>query len=291
MRADLHTHSNASDGTLTPLELVTAAQDAGITMLSITDHDTVAAYKDLTLGSSDIEILPGIELSSRWRKIGIHIVGLNIDPDSKAITEICRHQNGLRQARAVVIAERLEKLGYTDTLQGATDMAAGSVIGRPHFARYLVESGQIKNEQLAFRKLLGQGKPGDVRDNWPEPEQVISSIRAAGGTAVLAHPMKYKLSNLKLEELTRDFAAAGGEALEIVSGKQQATLTHRLSKLATRYSLAVSCGSDFHRPGQSWAELGRIPDLPDGGCPVWDLWQNQQPDSISRQSSIPAAES
>ncbi len=290
MLADLHTHTTASDGKLTPDELIAEAHSAGVSMLAITDHDTINAYKQLSPAPAGLEIVPGIELSSRWRKLGIHILGLHINPQHPAMLTFARSQHAIRHARAEKIAARLEKLGYTNMLEGAKAAAGDGAIGRPHFARYLVESGQIKSEQFAFKKLLGQGKIGDVREEWPETDEVISQIKAAGGVAVLAHPAKYKLTNLRLEELVRDFAAAGGAGLEVISGKQALKLTEKLAGLASRNGLAASCGSDFHQTGQSWASLGQIPPLPENVRPIWELWQNRQPDKTAREPAGQAAE-
>jgi hypothetical protein len=273
MLADLHTHTNASDGQLSPEQLFAQAKAAGITMLSVTDHDTISAYTSLQEHSdSTIQIVPGIEFSSVWRKMGIHVVGLNINLDCEALKSAIEGQRTARLLRAETIAHKLTKLGFTDTLEGAKKIANGAILGRPHFARFLVESGQVKTISIAFKKFLGQGKPGDVKENWPAMETVIGWVTEAGGTAILAHPAKYKLSNLRLQELTKDFCSAGGQGIEVISGKQDKELTSRLSKLALQHGLLASCGSDFHQPGQSWAELGNVASLPTGCKPVWESW-------------------
>jgi len=273
MLADLHTHTTASDGELSPEQLITRAKAAGVTLLSITDHDTISAYKSLqAYNDKDMQLVYGIELSSFWRKTGIHVVGLNIDPDCAALQTAIEIQQNARHVRAETIAHKLAKLGFTDTLEGAINIANGSALGRPHFARFLVESGQVKTISIAFKKFLGQGKPGDVRENWPALETVTGWISEAGGTAILAHPAKYKLSNLRLQELIKDFCTAGGHGLEVISGKQDEGLTSRLGKLALQHGLLASCGSDFHQSGQSWAELGSVAALPTGCIPVWENW-------------------
>ena len=282
MIADLHTHTIASDGQLQPEKLIERARKAGVELLSITDHDTTAAYESIADASSStnndsinngsIKIVPGIELSSVWRNTGIHIVGLNIALDEPKLRAGIKAQQSVRQRRAETIAQKLTKLGFDDTLAGARRLAGNTPIGRPHFARYLVESGQIANEKTAFKKHLGQGKSCDVRNEWPTPETVIDWITQAGGDAVLAHPAKYKLTNLKLEELATDFRAAGGHGIEVICGQQEAKLTDRLGKLAARHGLLASSGSDFHRPGQPWAAIGRFAALPDDCRPVWQHW-------------------
>jgi predicted metal-dependent phosphoesterase TrpH len=192
MIADLHTHTIASDGELRPEELVSRAREAGVELLAITDHDTTAAYATIGISQDSIKIVPGIELSSVWRNKGIHIVGLNIALDEPKLMAGIEIQQAARQRRAETIAERLTKLGFDNTLAGARKLAGDAQIGRPHFARYLVESGQIANEKSAFKKYLGQGKHCDVRNEWPTFETVIRWITEAGGQAVIAHPAKYK---------------------------------------------------------------------------------------------------
>ncbi len=273
MLSDLHTHTNASDGQLDPAELLAGAHAAGVELLAITDHDTLAGYAELNSSlAPNCRIIPGIELSTTWLKIAIHVVGLNIDLQNPALLAGVARQRNARRERAQIIAAKLEKLGFRDVLTGAEQLAGPAEVSRPHFAKYLVESGQIKSIQDAFRKYLGPGKAGDVREMWAPLTDVIGWIHAAGGTAVLAHPAKYKLTNLKLEELSRDFCAAGGDALEVISGQQDISLTTRLAKLAARHNLRASCGSDFHQPGQSWARLGVVAALPRGCTPVWEAW-------------------
>lgn len=273
MQADLHTHSTASDGQLTPAELVQKAIAAGVETLAITDHDTVDGISSI-IGrvSSDITLVPGLELSANWRNTGIHVVGLNIDLNNGALLQGIQRQQQARTERAVTIAEKLERAGFHGVLEGARGLAGNDCAGRPHFARYLVDSGQVRDIKTAFKKYLGRGKPGDIRDCWAPLEQVIDWISTAGGTAVLAHPAKYKMSNLRLEELCKEFVTAGGQAIEVVSGAQDAALCDKLARLANRHGLLASCGSDFHQPGQPWAELGNAPALPPICRPVWDHW-------------------
>lgn len=273
MLADLHSHSTASDGNLNTRELVEIADAAEIDMLAITDHDTVEGLKAFSPDRPiRCRLIHGIELSTVWRKTAIHVLGLNIDIDNAVLTKGIDRQQAARRERATVIAARLEKLGLHDTLEGAAKLAGNAGISRVHFAQYLVESSQVKSLQEAYGKYLGPGKPGDVKSLWAPLADIIEWISAAGGVSVIAHPGKYRLTNLKLEELARDFRDAGGEALEVLSGKQDAALTRRLGKLANRTGLLSSCGSDFHRPGQSWAELGAVEQLPAGCRPVWEHW-------------------
>lgn len=271
MRADLHTHSTASDGKLSPLELLQRARAAGVDMLAITDHDSVAAYAELP-AVDDLRLVPGVEFSTLWQRVGIHVVGLNVALDSAALREAIAYQRRARDQRAARIAARLAKRGIADPLAGAARFAGNGSIGRPHFAEYLLSIGAVPNIEFAFRKYLDAAHAGNLIEDWASLPAIIDWIRAAGGTPVIAHPGKYKLTRARLEQLTSDFAAAGGQAIEVVSGAQKPELTRDLAQLAARHGLAASTGSDFHQPGQVWAQLGVVPALPDNATPVWDLW-------------------
>ncbi len=273
MLADLHAHTTASDGNLDTETLVRMAETTQIDMLAITDHDTVAGLQALPRNTgSRCRIINGIELSTIWRKTAIHVLGLNIDIDNATLANGIERQQAARRERAALIAARLEKLGLRDCLEGATRLAGEAGISRTHFAQHLLESGQVSSLQEAYRKYLGPGKPGDIKSVWASLSEVIEWIHAAGGSSVLAHPGKYRLTNLQREELGHDFRDAGGAALEVISGRQDAELTRRLGKLANRLGLQASCGSDFHRHGQFWSELGAVEPLPENCRPVWESW-------------------
>lgn len=268
MNIDLHTHTNASDGKLTPEELLQRAEDKGIKLLSITDHDTVAAYSKIKYSS--LTLIPGIEFSTSWNKSGIHIVGLNIDLKSDAIRAGVTFQTSARHKRAEEIASKLEHKGIKDAFTGAQKIAGNDNIGRPHFAEYLVQTGTCVSIEEAFKKYLGSGKSGDIRKYWATMPQIIEWICAAGGIAVLAHPLTYRMTRMKLSLLLDEYIAAGGQAIEVVSGKQSPNETRELANLCNQKRLMASCGSDFHQPDKSWAELGQFPPLPDGCEPVWE---------------------
>lgn len=269
---DLHTHSNCSDGELSPQALIGRAREKGVTALAITDHDTVKAWQDGLQALGGPELIPGVEFSTTWNSLGIHIVGLNVDPWHDALQTGVQFQQMARAQRAKAIAEQLEQLGHSGSLTAATGYAGDAAVGRPHFARFLVETGAVSTIEQAFKRYLGAGKPGDVREHWADLETVVGWICAAGGVAVLAHPLKYRLTRTRLKRLLNAFIAAGGQALEVVSGQQTQFQTQDLAKLAQAHNLAASCGSDFHRPGPTWSELGRFHPLPQTAQPVWDLF-------------------
>lgn len=268
---DLHSHSNQSDGILSPEALMSRAKMRGVDVLALTDHDTIAglAAAQQAAQQSDMVLVKGIEFSSQWGKGGIHVVGLGIDPDSEPLIQAIDNQRHARALRAELIAERLSRLGITGSLAGAQAVAGTAMVGRPHFAQYLVNIGVVASVQDAFKKFLGAGKPADVKYPWPTLEEVIGWIHAAGGVAVLAHPLKYNLTRTKMRALIKDFAAQNGDAIEVISGQQSQVATEDLARLAADLNLYASCGSDFHGPDQPWQELGNFGCLPPSCQPVW----------------------
>ena len=270
---DLHSHSTASDGELTPAQLMARAHCQGVRRLAITDHDTVDGLSAAAACDSAVELIPGVELSCVWGKRLIHVVGLGIDPECEVLTAGLGSQHQARELRARMIAERLEKYGFKGGYDYAAGLAAGGQIGRPHFARFLVERGHVANVKEAFKKYLGAGKPGDIKLTWPPMAEVIGWIRASGGVAVLAHPLHYKLTATRRNALVSDFREAGGVALEVINGRQPADRTRTLAELACRFELLASLGSDFHQAGMPWSELGQMGELPRQCRPVWAIWE------------------
>ena len=272
---DLHSHSNASDGTLDPDALLLHAAESGVDALAITDHDTLAAFERLSASPAGTSLVPGIELSTSWRNIGVHVVGLNVDPGDALLRRGVRQQQQSRDERACIIARRLRSQGLPDMLDDVLQIAGGEPVGRPHFAEHLVTAGIVKDVKTAFLKYLGAGKAGDVRHGWASLPDVVRWIVTAGGTAVLAHPAKYRLTKTKLRALATDFRTAGGTAIEVVCGRQSPNTTTHLAQLSRDLGLAASCGSDFHDGGNCWSRPGGFPPLPDDVRPVWRTWQTR----------------
>ena len=270
---DLHSHSNASDGSLEPDALLALAGECGVDALAITDHDTLAAFDRIDTSVSPVRLIAGIEFSTTWRKYGVHIVGLNVDPACPVLRGGAERQQQSRHLRARLIAQRLRSKGLPDVLDDVLRIAGGEPIGRPHFAEHLVRAGIVKDVRAAFRKYLGAGKAGDVRNGWASLPEVVRWIVCSGGTAVLAHPARYRLTKTKLRALATDFRAAGGAAIEVVCGQQSLNTTTHLARLANELGLAASCGSDFHRDSNCWSRPGRFPSLPLDVKPVWTTWQ------------------
>lgn len=273
---DLHSHSTCSDGRLSPTELVQLAASEGVHTLSLTDHDTVQGIPEARQAAeaAGIGLIAGVEISTTWSGCNVHIVGLNLDIDNPVLVEGLKEQQAARQKRAEIIAEKLSSLGVENFLQKAESVAKGAELGRPHFAQVLVDEGIVENMPEAFKKYLGAGKKGDVKSLWPTVEKAVEWIKAAGGVAVVAHPLHYKMTNMKRRALLKAFKDAGGEAMEVVSGSQQSRdQTNYMAQLAKEYDLAASVGSDFHFPSQ-WQKPGKTNHLPETVNPVWMLWQD-----------------
>jgi predicted metal-dependent phosphoesterase TrpH len=268
---DLHSHSNCSDGALRPAELVARAAAAGVDVLALTDHDTVAGLEEAQHSAAihGLRLVPGSEISASWRAQSIHVLGLWIDPAGAELRAALATQAERRLARMRKMCARLGKLGLPGAeLLAAVELCPG-VPTRTHLASALVAGGHVARADEAFKKYLGSGKSAHVAAEWPALDVVVGWIRAAGGEAVLAHPARYSLSAGARRRLLADFAAAGGAALEVVSGGNGAEHVDALTVLAVKYGFMGSVGSDFHDPQLTWNPLGRSLKLPDCVTPVW----------------------
>ncbi len=274
MKVDLHCHSTLSDGLFSVEELITIAAANKVAMLSITDHDIsclrTSDFDQAKAGG--VNLIPGVEFSSQWSGASIHVVGLAVDVHTLIFQQALKIQHENRVNRAREIAIKLEKKGLYGTFEGATILAGDGQIGRPHFARYLSESNQVKDVSQAFKKHLGAGKVGDINAIWPSLATVVGWIHDANGVAVLAHPARYKFSLSKLRGLCDDFKQAGGQALEVVSGNQPTKRAASLVELCNDFQFYASCGSDFHGPVSKWSNLGKMPPFPTECRPVWELF-------------------
>jgi predicted metal-dependent phosphoesterase TrpH len=270
---DLHSHSNFSDGALSPEALVDRAIEHRVDVLAITDHDCISACHASPAAGKNIRLIHGTEFSTQWQTTGIHVVGLDFDPSSDVIQQAAEQQTAARKLRAMQIADRLEQQGITGALAGAEAFASGNSLGRPHFARHIVAIGKAKTMQAAFKAYLANGKAGDVKKHWADLAQTIEWIRAAQGIPVLAHPLKYSLTRSKLQRLLATFKQLGGLGVEVVCGQQSPDQTRSMASLCKELGLLASCGSDFHSPETHWAELGRFQPLPAGLTPVWEQFR------------------
>lgn len=281
MKYDLHSHSIASDGTLTPTELVQAAVEAGISHMALTDHDTIAGLAEARAAArgQPITLVPGVELSASWRGRTIHVVGLHLNEDSQALSNGIDRQLVFRDWRGREIARRLEKkANIVNAYEGALSFVHGGLVSRTHFARFLVAEGYAKDFGAAIKQYLLKGKAGHVRGEWASLQEVVGWIRAAGGIAVVAHPARYRLTATKLRKLLSEFINAGGEAIEVVSGSHTPSDVKNMTGHALRLDLLASAGSDFHGPENPWVKLGRLADIPAACTPIWesDIWNERK---------------
>ncbi|MEQ5800922.1 PHP domain-containing protein [Halomonas sp. H10-9-1] len=272
LRIDLHMHSTASDGALPPAEVVALCAARGLTHMALTDHDTLEGVAEAAAAArrEGLVLIAGTELSTQWRGIGIHVVGLLPDGARGPLVEGLAAQAEAREKRAWTIASRMEKIGLADALARAREQAGSErPLGRPDFARALVAAGLVPDVATAFKKYLGDGKPGDVKALWPEIGEAVGWIVDAGGVAVLAHPLRYSLTRRKRGLLLDDFTAAGGQAAELVSGFQNADVTRDLARQLQERDLYASLGSDFHFPGGHLAPGSMSPVPRTATPPVW----------------------
>lgn len=269
---DLHSHSTHSDGLLTPPQLVTRAAERGVTVLALTDHDEMGGLEAArtAAGEAGIELVNGVEISVTWHDHTLHVVGLQIDPRNPQLAAGLAQLRSGRSERAERIAAGLEQAGISSSLEGARARATNpELVGRTHFARYLIECGHARDTQGVFKKYLTGGKPGHVPHQWASLEQAVNWIRASGGMPVLAHPGRYKMDNARREIMLENFRDLGGVGVEVVTGshtREQFTLWGRYAR---RFGFLASAGSDYHGPGESYRDLGALPDLPQGCTPVW----------------------
>jgi len=281
---DLHCHSTVSDGLLSPADLVARAAGRGVRVLALTDHDDFDGLAEARAAAQQhgLQFIDGVEISVSWRSHTLHIVGLNIDPAYPPLVDGVAGVRRGRTERARLMAESLARSGIGGTLEGAYRFASNpEMIGRTHFARFLVESGRCKDIKSVFRNYLVKGKPGYVNHQWAAPEDVIGWIRGSGGVAVLAHPGRYvsgkkPMGRSTLRELIAEFVELGGQAIEVVSGSHTPAQYAEFGRIACEFNLLASCGSDFHAPLESWRDLGRLPDLPLDCRPVWEAWEHRQ---------------
>jgi len=271
---DLHAHSTASDGTLTPTELMTRAADSGVRVMALTDHDTLEGLPEARIVAENLGLVfvPGVEISVTWSGRTVHIVGLGVDEESKELQDGLLSLRNFRDWRAEEIGRRLAKSGIDGAYEGAKAFSNGHLISRTHFARFLVEAGHAKNVRQVFKHFLVNRKPGYVAGEWTPLADAVGWIRSAGGQAVIAHPARYDLTRTKLRRLIADFVEAGGEAIEVVSGSHSKDEYFTMAQHAKDFGLLSSAGSDYHGPENPWINLGPLPDLPPVCVPIWHDW-------------------
>lgn len=278
LNIDLHCHSTVSDGILTPTQLVERAATRGVSMLALTDHDDLGGLGEArrVANKKNIIFINGVEISVTWRNRTLHIVGLDVDPKHLPLVQGLEAIRSGRVGRASNMAAQLDKFGVQGSLEGAYNYAGeGGLIGRTHFARFLAEQGYAKDVKSVFKKYLVKGKPGYVSHQWAPLSDAVGWICGSGGKAVIAHPARYKLGKDLLDELLFEFRALGGSAIEVITASHTPEQSLVFAHHANRMGLLASRGSDFHGPGESYFDLGRMPEFPVECMPVWHDWDKR----------------
>ncbi|MEN9436575.1 MAG: hypothetical protein RIR09_1230 [Pseudomonadota bacterium] len=273
LNADLHCHSNVSDGTLTPEAVAARASANGVALWALTDHDELGGQARAAAAAKahGMRYLTGTEISVTFIGHTIHIVGLGFDPLNADLVQGLRQTRNGREQRAHDMADGLAKVGIKNAFEGAIKFVGNpDLISRTHFARFLVEAGVCKDTNEVFRKYLTEGKPGFVAHRWASLRDAVRWITGAGGMAVIAHPARYKFTPNEEFALFTEFKELGGGGVEVVTGSHTAAEYLVYADMAREFGLAASRGSDFHSPNETHTELGTLPPLPNNLTPVWD---------------------
>ncbi|OZA30678.1 MAG: phosphatase [Hydrogenophilales bacterium 17-61-9] len=274
LNIDLHCHSSVSDGVLSPSGVVARAAANGVHVLALTDHDDVAGLAEagVAADAAGIMLIPGVEISVSWGGQTVHIVGLRIDP---LHPDLAAGLHGIRLGRidrARRMAADLARHGIVGAYEGADSYAANKqMLGRTHFARWLVAQGHAPDMRTTFKRFLTPGHPGYVEHEWTSLANAVGWIRASGGMAVVAHPGRYAFKAHQLHLLLDAFRALGGEGIEVMTGSHHPSEYGKFADLARAFSLKASRGADFHAPGEG-VDIGCLPALPHYCQPVWQNW-------------------
>lgn len=278
MKLDFHCHTTASDGALSPKQLIDLAVKHEVKCLAITDHDTTAGYESVIeyAQQNQVQLISGVEVSCEWRGSTIHIVGLDVDVTHVGLQQGLAGIRASRWERATQIMSKLEArhdFNVENVRSKIECMVGEGVVGRGHFAQLLIEERLVKDASQAFDRYLKKGRVGYVKHDWPPLAEVVQWIIQAGGVAVIAHPKVYKMTSRKLNALITDFKQAGGQAMEVVNQPRYSADITGMADRACAQGLAASLGSDFHRPEHSWRGLGWLAPLPSKVTPVWTLFK------------------
>lgn len=273
INADLHCHSNVSDGTLSPEAVAARAHANGVQLWALTDHDEVGGQHRARDAAHALGMayLAGSEISVTFAQKTVHIVGLGFDPDDPALKQGLADTRNGRERRARDMAADLARVGIPGAFEGALKYVGNpDLISRTHFARYLVEIGVCADPHEVFKKYLTEGKPGFVEHRWAKLSDAVRWITGAGGIAVVAHPGRYDFTPNEEYALFTEFKAHGGQGVEVVTGSHTESEYEKYADMAKEFDLLASRGSDFHSPDESHTDLGLLPDLPARVRPVWE---------------------
>ncbi|ULQ59168.1 PHP domain-containing protein [Brucepastera parasyntrophica] len=271
---DLHTHSSASDGSYSPGDLVRYALEQGISVLALTDHDTIAGNEEAKKAAegTGLTFVPGVELNINWKPGECHLLGLGLQTISPDFMEILDRLNNERKARNTEIVKRMQEAGIDVDLERVEEIAGGGTVGRPHFAEFLVKAKVVKTRQAAFDRFLAKDRPFYFSRKSISLEEGISAITGAGGIPVLAHPLSLYVSWSRLEGIIADFRDKGLAGIEAWHPAARVAECERLEKLAKSLGMCVTAGSDFHGMARPDRKIGKTA----GGRTISDTYFTDQ---------------
>jgi predicted metal-dependent phosphoesterase TrpH len=275
LNVDLHMHSNASDGLLSPSELIVRAEKNDVDIMSLTDHDSLKGISEAMecAAGKKLILIPGVEISVTWGRVTIHVLGLNVDPRNNILSSAMESIQETRFERAKAINQALVAAGLPSLLEEALVEAQNpGQISRTHFARVMKSKNICSSIHDVFKNYLVPGKPGFVEHKWVSLKNAIDWIQKANGLAVLAHPARYKLNPTELHALLDDFSNLGGLAIEVATGSHSYSDIKKFQIIANENNFEASRGSDFHSPTESRFDVGVAPALPKETVPVWARW-------------------
>jgi len=275
LKVDLHCHSNISDGVLAPAAVAAYARKAGVDVWALTDHDEVSGIAEARAAAlqQGMQFVAGVEISITWAGQTVHIVGLQIDENDPGLVNGLNQTRSGRDARGREIARQLDLAGIPGAYEGALKFVGNpDLMSRTHFARHIVDTGKCANIPEVFKKYLSEGKPGYVEHRWATLAEAVGWIRGAGGVAVIAHPGRYRFSDMAQGVLFDEFKQLGGVAIEVVTGSHSPDQYPEYARLANDYGFLASRGTDFHAPGESRVDFALLPPLPANVKPIWHDW-------------------
>jgi len=277
MKVDLHCHSYYSDGVYSPSEVVEFANQAKCNLFSLTDHDTTDGLLEAQEKANGLSLnfIPGVEISAFWCNMTIHIVGLGVNINNDILQKGLQRNQELRKERAEKIGLGLRRAGIKDALDKTRVLSKTSMITRTHFAQMLIREGYCKDMRSVFRRFLTGKKPGASRVEWSSFDEVIGWIHSAGGLAVLAHPLRYRMTQAKIKRMLIDYKEAFGDGVEAVTGTSTEEEVNLTSRLANEFNLLISSGSDYHGWPNQRINIGSLKEIPDCSNLIWNhlSWQ------------------
>ena len=287
---DMHCHSTRSDGTFSPSEVVQKAHEKGVSVLALTDHDTILGIPEARqmADSLGMTLINGVEISCRHRVIGgyskkpaqnekvIHVLGLGFSDDEKMNAKLSAIQAN-RETRGYAMCEKVAatfNIAIDEIWQDVLAQANGNpqAVGRTHIAKVMADKGLVSDVQKAFTGYLADHKSCYVALDGLSLKDCVQLIHDCGGKASLAHATRYNLTANKVRKLIADFAAAGGDAIELPASNEPTSTRHMVDRVIKEHGLKVSIGSDFHGTTMPWRTLGSVPKLHEGQVGIWELF-------------------